>query len=90
MPEHRSKRPPHDRDESVLGASRDIPLGGEGATDAVADHTPDDFKKAREQEPLLGEGNDIPLGGEGPTDAVADHTPAHLRKAREGKPLLDD
>lgn len=82
--------PSNESDETVLGAGPDIPLGGEGPTDAVADHTPAHFRKAREHTPLLGEGDDIPLGGEGPVDAVADHTPEQFKKARDDQPLLDD
>jgi hypothetical protein len=37
----------------LLGDGPEIPLGGESVTDAVADHTPEAFKKAKPDEPLL-------------------------------------
>jgi hypothetical protein len=37
----------------LLGDGPEIPLGGEGVTDAVADHTPETFRKAKPQQPLL-------------------------------------
>lgn len=37
----------------LLGDGPEIPLGGEGTTDAVADHTPEAFRKAKPDEPLL-------------------------------------
>ena len=37
----------------LLGDGPEIPLGGEGVTDAVADHTPDEFRKAKPDQPLL-------------------------------------
>jgi len=37
----------------LLGDGAEIPLGGEGTTDAVADHTPETFRKAKPEEPLL-------------------------------------
>lgn len=45
----------HETPEEVelLGDGPEIPLGGEGVTDAVADHTPEDFRKAKPEQPLL-------------------------------------
>jgi hypothetical protein len=85
MREHET---PEQRD--LLGDGPEIPLGGEGVTDAVADHTPETFRKAKPEQPLLGDGPEIPLGGEAVTDAVADHTPETFRKAKPQQPLLDD
>jgi len=42
---------PEQRD--LLGDGTEIPLGGEGTTDAVADHTPETFRKANTEPPLL-------------------------------------
>lgn len=46
--EHETPEEPH-----LLGDGPEIPLGGEGVTDAVADHTPETFRKAKPEEPLL-------------------------------------
>jgi len=45
--------PDRNSEDRILGEGVDIPLGGEGATDAVADHTPEELRKARDDEPLL-------------------------------------
>ena len=52
-PEDRTREPKTPEEPEVLGGGTDIPLGGEGVTDAVADHTPETFKKAKAEKPLL-------------------------------------
>jgi hypothetical protein len=88
-----TERTTPDRDrragEPLLGENDEI-VGGEGGVlSALAQHTPEEFKQASDEEPLLGENDDVPVGGEGgPLIALADHTPK--RKEREERPLLDD
>ena len=48
MRDHETPEEPH-----LLGDGPEIPLGGEGTADAVADHTPETFRKAKPAEPLL-------------------------------------
>lgn len=52
-PEDLTREPKTSEEPEVLGGGTEIPLGGEGVLNAVADHTPDTFRKAKAEKPLL-------------------------------------